>query len=169
MTPAARLDWTTKERMPGRPRRVDALPGREPPQRGDPDEGDDGRRDGLRDDDGDERRGHPARRKRDDRDEAEPRRAGLVHAAEVIPAVQEERRRADVLRRLHEREQGRGEDGALHAGLPEDPVRERCERDEDHRRESAADELQNEHLPEQPPQTAPVPGSDGKASTAVSR
>ncbi len=74
--------------------------------------------------------------------------------------MQEERGRADVLRRLHEREQGRGEDRALHAGLPEDPVRERGEGDEDHRRESAAGELQNEHLPEQPSQTAPIVGRD---------
>ena len=66
----------------------------------------------------------------------------------------------DVLGRLHERQQRRREERSLHALRAEDLVRERSQHDEDDRRECTAGELQQERLPEEPPQPAPVAGGD---------
>ena len=102
----------------------------------------------------------PLERERDDREEPQAGGARLVHPAQVVAAVQQQRRRADVLGRLHEREQRGRDDRAADALLAEEVVREGREGDQDHGRERASEELEYEHLPEEPPQPAPILARD---------
>ena len=74
--------------------------------------------------------------------------------------MQEQCRRADVLGRLDEGQERRRDERRADSLLVEDRVRERCEREQDEGRQSAADELDEERLPEEAPKTAPVPGGD---------
>ena len=90
--------------------------------------------------------------------EPEHSRSGLVHAPQVVAAVQEQCRRADVLGRLHEREERRREKRLLHAVGIEDLVGERREGDDEQRRENASSELEKQRLPEEPSETPPVLG-----------
>ena len=129
---------------------------REPAERDEADEHGERRGDRLGDDDGDERRIDAVTGSDRDRDEAQGARAGLVDAAEVVAAVEQECRGADLLRGLHEREQRRREQGGADAVRVEDPVREGHEGEEDHRRQRSADELEDEHLPEEAPEAPPV-------------
>ena len=157
MTPVATLDWSTNDRMPG----TSSASSREAPAesagaRPTPTTGDRDRGDRLRDHDRDQRLGHAERRGDHDGQQAEPARPGLVDAPQVVAAVEEERRRRNVLRGLDEREQRRHEEGLLDALRAEELVGERRERDEDHRRERSAGDLEAEHLAEEPPEPAPV-------------
>ena len=87
-------------------------------------------------------------------------RSGLVHAPQVVAAVQEKRRRADVLGRLDEREQRRREERLLDAVGVEELVGERRERDDEQRRERSAGDLEQQRLAEEAPQTPPVLARD---------
>src|ERR671925_557796 len=70
--------------------------------------------------------------------------------------MEQERRGAHVLGRLHERKEGRREERRPDALLAEERVRDRRQQDEKDRGESAADEFEPEHLPEEAAQAPPV-------------
>src|SRR6187200_482937 len=93
MTPVAMLDWITNERMP-RTSSPSSFAGADGNHDG---------RDRLRDDDGDEHLGDTHGGGDDDGEQSEPGRARLIDPTQVVAAVQQQRRRADVLGRLHER------------------------------------------------------------------
>ena len=115
------------------------------------------RRDRLRDDDRDERLGDTHGSGDDDGEQSERGRSRLVDAPQVVAAVQEQRRRADVLGRLHEREQRGREKRLLDAVGVEDLIGERRERTmRISVARSAADELEQEHLPKEASQPPPV-------------
>ena len=132
MTPVARLDWTTNVRISGTSS-PSSFAGADGNRRSatTPTDGDHDRRDRLRDDDRDERLGHTHGRGDDDGEKAERGRSRLVDAPQVVAAVQEQRRRADVLGRLDEREERGREKRLLDAVGVEDLIGERRESDDE--------------------------------------
>ncbi len=91
-----------------------------------------------------------------DGEETQCRRAQLIARAQVVAAVQEQRRGADVLRRLDEREQRGREQRLLEPVGTEELVGERREEDDEERREEPAHDLEEEGLAEETSQPAPV-------------
>ena len=103
-----------------------------------------------------ERCGDADRRADEDRDQPDPHRRREQPAAQVVAPAQEERARADVLRR---RDQGQRGGRGHRPGeiLPaEQRVGDRREREQDDGRERAADELDLERPPEEPVEPSPV-------------
>ena len=95
-----------------------------------------------------------------DREEAKRGRSRLVHAPQVVAAVEEQRRRPDVLGRLDQREERRREERLLQSVGIEDLVGEGREGDDEKRREHASHDLEQQRLPEEATQTPPVLARD---------
>ena len=70
--------------------------------------------------------------------------------------MQEKCGRTDVLRRLHEGKERSREDRLLDVVRVEQLVGEGRESDEEHRRDEAARELQQDRLPKKPPEPSPL-------------
>ena len=155
--PVARLDCTTNDLIGApvlreRPRRRR----REPPKRARPDGRDGGGCHRLGDHDAGDRLPDAVLRADGDREQSEAHRERQIRAAQVVATAEEERGRGDVLGRLDEGEQRRGEDRASQAARPEHGVRERREGGEDDAPEGSSDDLEAERRREQLPQPPPI-------------
>jgi hypothetical protein len=135
-----------------RPRRREAPEGRRAR------DGDRRGREHLRDHDPDHRAGDaPAAADRDAR-QPQPHREREEGAADVVAPAEDDRPGCDRLRRLHERDRRGDEHRHEHAARAPDVLREGREHDEGHAGEQAADQLEAEREPEEPPQPAPPLG-----------
>ena len=142
MTPVARLDWTTNVRI-SRTSSPSPFAGADGNRRSASvaDRRDHDRRDRLCDDDRDERLGDTHGRGDHDREKPEHGRSRLVHASQVVAAVEEQCRRPDVLGRLDEGEERCREKRLLQAVRAEDLVGEGGKGDDEKRREDASHDL----------------------------
>ena len=156
-TPVPRLDCSVKEMTSRRsvPRGWGGS-GREAPKGREPHRGDRDRRDRLSDDHRGERRGDSVRSPDRDRGEAQCHGERLVGAPQVVATTEQERRRADVLGRLHQREERAHEDGHCEILGAEERVGDRGEEHERERSEHPAGELDLQRPDEEPAQLPPL-------------